>query len=196
MSPVDVRKVLYKFDILPSDRMWKDLVRRMDKDGDGRIDFQEFMDFFGKEQGGDKDAYFIGKVQNVSLASAKQMIQDKVRGKTEGGPGIQRRAFQMFDRDRSGEVDRAEFISAMKKYLYLDFNEATLNNLFAAFDPENTGCIDFDRFTTLVMGGGSQRELTRSTSLPMVKMMTSSLLRSGVSGVSLPRFYEDPYRVC
>ena len=90
----------------------------------------------------------------------------------------------------------AEFISAMKKYLYLDFNEATLNNLFAAFDPENTGCIDFDRFTTLVMGGGSQRELTRSTSLPMVKMMTSSLLRSGVSGVSLPRFYEDPYRVC
>ena len=73
------------------------------------------MDFFGKEHGGDKDAYFIGKVQNTCLASAKHMIQDKVRGKTEGGLGIQRRAFQMFDRDRNGEVDRAEFIRAIKK---------------------------------------------------------------------------------
>ena len=114
MAPAVLRKVLYKFDILPSEDMWADVCARMDEDGDGFISFQEFMNFFGKEQG-DREAYFIGKLKNIQLKVAKQMIQDKVRGKIEGGPGAQRRAFQFFDRDRSGRISHAEFCAALKE---------------------------------------------------------------------------------
>ena len=40
MAPPVLRKVLYKFDILPSEDMWADVCTRMDEDGDGFISFQ------------------------------------------------------------------------------------------------------------------------------------------------------------
>jgi hypothetical protein len=40
MDPAVLRRVLYKFDILPSDKMWAALCEEMDADGDGAISYQ------------------------------------------------------------------------------------------------------------------------------------------------------------
>jgi hypothetical protein len=93
------------------------------------------MNFFGKERG-DREAFFIAKLHDVPLKKAKRMIQDKVRGKIDGAPGALRRAFQFFDRDRNGQIDHDEFVSALKVYTSLDFDQPTLDRLFAHFDPE------------------------------------------------------------
>eukprot|EP01051_Picozoa_sp_SAG22_P008244 SAG22_NODE_617_length_8527_cov_70.297342_1_plen_443_part_10 len=43
MKPEVLRKVIYRYNIVPSDSMWRDVCKQMDADGDGLISYNEFM---------------------------------------------------------------------------------------------------------------------------------------------------------
>ena len=84
MKPTVLRQVLYKYDILPSDKMWASLCREMDDDGDGLISFNEFMTFFGK---GD-EKHMIKPMLGVKPRRALDIIREKVSGKLASGPSV------------------------------------------------------------------------------------------------------------
>ena len=47
------------------------------------------------------------------------LIKAKIEERLEGGPASLRRAFQFFDKDRSGSISFAEFKVALAKYVAL-----------------------------------------------------------------------------
>ena len=50
-----------------------------------------------------------------------------------------RRAFQFFDRDRSGSISYAEFKLALREYTMLEFDAPTIEKLLHEFDDNNSG---------------------------------------------------------
>ena len=53
--------------------------------------------------------------------------------------------FSKLDEDKSGQLDRKEFYSALKT-LGLEITREEFNDVFLVFDPNNTGGIDYDEF--------------------------------------------------
>ena len=70
----------------------------------------------------------------------EQLIREAIEKRVPscGGGGL-RRAFQMFDRDRSGSISYAEFRSGLKEYAMLDFSGEVMGEVLRAFDGQNLG---------------------------------------------------------
>jgi hypothetical protein len=77
MAPEPLRALLETFDIFLENGYWDRLVEEMDEDGDGQIDVGEFMKYFAK----DKEHLRIATIKNISVAKAKELIQDAVRSR-------------------------------------------------------------------------------------------------------------------
>ena len=172
LMPAALRKVLMRHDIILGDAQFEELCLKIDEDGDGDISYSEFMKYFAKGTDADRDV--VGVIKGISVGKAKQMIQDKIQGRLEGGPAGLRRAFQFFDRDGGGTISAEEFEYALQKYVGLNFEKSLLASLFAVFDPQGTGEIDFHRFTSLVMDSNMKdstsmvRERRHQLSLPFL----------------------------
>eukprot|EP01047_Picozoa_sp_COSAG01_P061603 COSAG01_NODE_7718_length_3085_cov_2.157066_1_plen_165_part_00 len=103
------------------------------------------------------------------------MVREKLRGRLQGGAGGLQRAFKFFDRDGSGCVSRAEFTKTMQVNLGLNFEPRLMQQVFAAFDPDSTGEIDFPRFTAVVMeSSGSALSAGTSLSTSTASLQVSS----------------------
>jgi len=152
MTPVQLREVLYRFDIIMADKQYNALCIEMDEDGDGMISYQEFLKYFGVGSDHDKDV--VGTITGISVDDAITMIRDKVRGRLRSGPSELRRTFQFFDRDGSGSVDFEEMAVTLKLSCGIQFEESLLKQVIAKFDPEDFGELDFTQFTAMVSGSG------------------------------------------
>ena len=60
-----------------------------------------------------------------------------------------REAFNMFDEDHSGEIDKREF-SKLITSLGLELNEKRINELMKEMDKDGSGTIDFDEFSAMM----------------------------------------------
>ena len=60
-----------------------------------------------------------------------------------------REAFNMFDEDHSGEIDKREF-SKLITSLGLELNEKRINELMKEMDKDGSGTIDFDEFSSMM----------------------------------------------
>jgi Ca2+-binding EF-hand superfamily protein len=88
----------------------------------------------------------------MSTAEAKLLIQDAIKSRLGTGQAELLRAFKFFDRDRSGTIHLKEFQEAMKIYAMLEFSDELAEKLMKEFDEDGNGEIDYQEFTTLVMG--------------------------------------------
>eukprot|EP01051_Picozoa_sp_SAG22_P022214 SAG22_NODE_5235_length_1056_cov_0.974922_1_plen_246_part_00 len=100
------------------------------------------------------DKQLIAQVSGISVAKAKELLNDKLQGRLEGGPAALRRAFQFFDRDGGGTISMEEFDEACKLYLALDFERGLLQQLFAVC-AGGTDEIDYKKFAKFVMDEGA-----------------------------------------
>ena len=66
-------------------------------------------------------------------------------------------AFDLFDSDKSGEIDTEELKSALKN-LGIDAKNQTLTNMMADLDKDNSGQIDFDEFIDMMTAKMSDRD--------------------------------------
>ena len=149
--PARLRKVLFDHDIDMADSQWSQMVMDLDSDNDGRICTNEFLQFFGK--GGEDDLMMVSsKPVRASTQKAKVMIREGIEAKTRSGSGGLLRAFQFFDRDRSGSISFEEFKRALKDYTMLVFEENTINTVMREYDDDNSGEINFSKFCSRVMG--------------------------------------------
>eukprot|EP01043_Picozoa_sp_COSAG02_P027730 COSAG02_NODE_1648_length_11502_cov_30.464439_5_plen_1094_part_00 len=127
MTPVQLREVLYRFDIIMADKQFNALVAKMDEDADGMLSYQEFMKYFGV--GSEHDKNVVGTITGISVDDAITMIRDKVRGRLRSGPSELRRTFQFFDRDGSGYVDFKEMAETLKLSCGIQFEDALLKQV-------------------------------------------------------------------
>lgn len=149
----ELKRVLYRFNIDLGTNQFNELMAQIDEDGDGTVSYAEFMKFFGK--GTEDDRVLHSKVQHVTAAQARQMIREKISERLQGGPAELRRAFQFFDRDRSGQITQAEFREASIKFIQLEFEDHIYAELMRIYDTEGTGAIDYQHFCNEVMGGNA-----------------------------------------
>src|SRR4051812_42467031 len=66
-------------------------------------------------------------------------------------------AFDLFDNDKSGEIDTEELKQALKN-LGIDAKNQTLQNMMQDLDKDNSGKIDFDEFIDMMTAKMSDRD--------------------------------------
>jgi Ca2+-binding EF-hand superfamily protein len=126
----EIKRTFEKFNIVSTPEVLDAVMTRFDHDGDDSIDFNEFVRVILPEDfpvsdteqarrvaminlplGGPKPprevAVLHGEVGTV--AAVEKMLREKVQQKYQGARVHLRRAFQSFDHDEDGEVNRAEF---------------------------------------------------------------------------------------
>eukprot|EP01051_Picozoa_sp_SAG22_P018941 SAG22_NODE_3343_length_1768_cov_0.899940_1_plen_589_part_11 len=163
MTPHAFKDVLFHMDIVMEEDGFAELVAAMMKKSKvpNKISGSAFLRLYGK--GSKADRGVLATIKNVSVEQAKQMIQDKIRGRLPSGPSELRRTFQFFDRDGGGTVSVDEFKYACKRYLGLQFEEKILAKLIKEFDEDGTGELDFAKFSRLVLGSTRESDGTSMT---------------------------------
>jgi Ca2+-binding EF-hand superfamily protein len=78
-------------------------------------------------------------------------------GLTEDEVNEIKEAFDLFDSDKSGEIDSEELKQALKN-LGIDAKNQTLANMMADLDKDGSGKIDFDEFINMMTAKMSDRD--------------------------------------
>lgn len=149
------------------------LFQRFDDDGNGTIEYSEFVEFVLKsnaKQNGlafghmtaDKQAQrlrqkALEKQQRLSKlhwdyaaehADIETMVVDKVQQKLKSGPHALRRAFGLFDHEHgdAAEISRDAFRMGLESLGFVDIPPKIVKRLFTKYDTSGDGIISFGEF--------------------------------------------------
>ena len=175
LSRRELREALWKLDIDMDDDAFDEMVAAIDTDQSGEISFVEFKRYFtsGLDVGTDavsssssitlsEASAPMGVIQSMPLVQCVALIQDKVRARLQGGPAELRRAFQFFDTNGSGKIDRDEFIAGLKHRCGLVFAPALMGRIWLHFTEGGGGlsAIDYNAFCRTVCGSSQDDDTT------------------------------------
>lgn len=107
----------------PSNEELDDMIQYVDTNGDGEIDFEEFI-----------------SLMRLRMDSTKRDPELDLLD-----------AFNIFDADRSGKIDRDEVRMLMKK-LAQTLTEDEIDEIMAEVDTDGDGEISFDEFREMMFG--------------------------------------------
>lgn len=152
ITPKQLRWELERCDIMFADSQFNDLLTFIDKDGDGEVSYEKFFEHFSMGQEDEKLSSLVGTIKEstTSVAQAKELVREKMRGRLSGGPSELRRTFQLFDGDGGGTIDCKEFEEALKVTCGLQFEKNLGVKVMNDFS-KGTGQMDFQLFTEAVM---------------------------------------------
>ena len=108
-----------------TDREITKLVEQTDKDGDGTVDLEEFLNMIEK-----------GKVKNRKEIILKALIQRA---------GL-RKEFERYDKDGSGTISRDEFKSILEHKYQSSLSVEEVDKLMDEADNDKSGQIDYEEF--------------------------------------------------
>ena len=115
----------------------QEIVKTADRDGDGRIDFEEFLGMMAKScENSEKEAKEEVRIVSDKEASAKDYQRSMA-------------AFKVFDKNDDGFIDLNELKAAMED-LQLEEDPEKISNLMKALDENGDSVIDYVEFGRLV----------------------------------------------
>ena len=185
ISPQVFRDSLANLGIVLSPKDAQNLFARYDEDGSGRIDIYELMrnilprDYSAKtwvEKSEQKRRSFNTKRKQarrergtklfqsiqypralrssmgLSTEAVLQLVRDKINGKARAATDVLRQAFFLFDRKTS--LSPEEFQACLHNYA-IPCNRDHLDSIFAIYDPQKSGRIDFHKFVRQLFKAGS-----------------------------------------
>ena len=117
----ELKHVMTELGDAPTDEEVNEMVELVDANGDGEIDFEEFLMLMRLRMGESGD-------------DAEQNLRD---------------VFDIFDADGSGNIDRDEMRNLMKK-LAQDLTEDEITQIIDEVDKDGDGEISFEEFKSLV----------------------------------------------
>ena len=119
------------------------VMSRLDRDGDGRqISIRSFVRF-AEESG----------VGNTSDLAEMLRAEIKRLARTERGRPNLKRAFEEFDRNDSGRIDRREFRDELRR-MGFEIGSDELTQLIERFDVDGDGKVNYREFAKFVEDGG------------------------------------------
>ena len=111
-----------------TDREITKLVKDTDKNGDGQVSVEEFLNMI--------------EIDNVKERSIKRDIIHKAMIQRAGV----RQQFERYDKDGSGTINRSEFKSIVQHRYMSSITEEQLDELMAKADKDGSGLIDYEEF--------------------------------------------------
>lgn len=120
-----------------SDDQIKGLIASVDENNDGRLNFEEFRNLVAKPLQPKEE-----KVDTVLVKTAPAQQENKYRKSLK-------KAFDKFDTDKSGRINRNE-LRSLYKSLGVDVNEEDLTELLREFDLDGNEDIDFEEFFKII----------------------------------------------
>jgi len=109
-------------------------VKMIDKDGGGKIEYDEFMKWWRSEDKWGKLKLSEDQLQKLQTAS---------------------NYFQYFDKDKSGSIDRKEFTALHADLVKNKFTSKSLDNCLADLDENNDGKVEFNEYIDWLVRLGS-----------------------------------------
>jgi len=88
---------------------------------------------------------------------AELAVRDKINQRSSGGAFALRKAFKLFDRDGSGDIDPDEFKLAMTSF-GCSFTDRQVLALFGSYDDDCSGALDYYEFLDKVLESDYQTE--------------------------------------
>jgi len=119
----ELRHVMGELGEQPNDEELEDMIRAVDLNGDGEIDFEEFI-----------------SLMRLRMDERQRDPEEDLRD-----------AFNMFDADRSGYIDRDEVRALMKK-LAQTLTEDEIDAIMEEVDTDGDGEISFQEFRAMMFG--------------------------------------------
>ena len=119
----ELRHVMGELGEQPTDEELEDMIRAVDLNGDGEIDFEEFI-----------------SLMRLRMDERQRDPEEDLRD-----------AFNMFDADRSGFIDRDEVRALMKK-LAQTLTEEEIDAIMEEVDTDGDGEISFEEFRAMMFG--------------------------------------------
>lgn len=118
-----------------------------DEDGSGALSYKEFASsLYQRPQTAASGKSGIRTAEELSEALRAKLVSRGARGFI----GLQRQ-FKIMDDNNSKSLDKYEFTKAMTDYM-LGFTEGEIQKLFAYFDFDRSGLIEFDEFVRAIRG--------------------------------------------
>eukprot|EP00187_Rhodella_violacea_P001766 CAMPEP_0174886194 /NCGR_PEP_ID=MMETSP0167-20121228/1454_1 /TAXON_ID=38298 /ORGANISM="Rhodella maculata, Strain CCMP736" /LENGTH=194 /DNA_ID=CAMNT_0016122093 /DNA_START=5 /DNA_END=589 /DNA_ORIENTATION=+ len=141
----------------------------LDANGDGFITYHEMEQLFGKlgiEPGKDKDLQEFLETTGLDPASGAGILDlheffaflralKAIKSEEDEGTRV-RKAFNAWDSDGNGVLDREEFLLAMSM-IGTKRTEAEIHELFDTIDADGNGSIEFDEFVDAVLKKGKEK---------------------------------------
>lgn len=134
LSPVELREVLLRLghdkSVAEKEAEW--MVKEMDRDGDGLVDIDEFMDVvnFDDKAGGEKEL-----------------------GGGGGGGGELMDAFMIFDKDKNGFISAKELQRVLVSLGCGNCSLRECRKMIKAVDRDGNGLVDFEEFRSMMSIG-------------------------------------------
>lgn len=134
------------------------LTKRLDTDGSGKIDLQEFLSVFNKQRLAhqknaavsikkDRPTPSVALLQKRERASQLRKTEEMWIQRATEVHGLIEAAFEKFDLDQSGELDYDEFRQFMNAFGISDHEHIEV--LIKRLDVDKSGTIDYEEFVTI-----------------------------------------------
>eukprot|EP01052_Picozoa_sp_SAG31_P043075 SAG31_NODE_7061_length_1800_cov_1.089947_1_plen_219_part_10 len=148
INKAELRGLLERFCFSMNDQQFAQVASRFFVNGSDEVSYDDFMLYFAKLGG----TYYLELGDHVSVDEAKRIIVEKINDKISGGTGGLLRAFQLFDRDRSGSLSYEEFAQILREVACMTLAPGLFDRVMAAYDSDGDGEIDYHEFVGKVMG--------------------------------------------
>jgi Ca2+-binding EF-hand superfamily protein len=138
--------------------MWQDLLKKADKDGDGKISKEEFKAAMPQGAGANADSLFNKIDTNgdgfIDEAENAAAVKSRQGGKHHGAPDPLQ-VFMNADKDGDGKISKSDFKAALPP----GTDSATANKVFDSMDTNQDGVVDASEFMAALEKTGQFNQL-------------------------------------
>ena len=132
---------------LDASAMWQDLLKRADKDGDGKISKEEFTAGMPQRSGGPSPADIFSKIDTnsdgyIDESENAVAVKNMPQGPPPGGGANPMKVFEKADDDGDGKISKADFKAALPK----GTDSATANKVFDSMDTNQDGTVSAEEY--------------------------------------------------
>ncbi|XP_063430894.1 uncharacterized protein LOC134712857 [Mytilus trossulus] len=175
ISCTELGTVMRSLGCNPTEGELKDMIKEVDADGNGCIDFPEFLEMMAKrlqdvdEEAELREAFKVfdkdgsGSISKAELKLVMENLGEKLTGEEidemmaeadkDGNGEIDyeefKEAFSLFDKDGDGTISAVE-LGVIMRSLGQNLSDQELKNIISEVDVDGNGIIDFQEFLTMM----------------------------------------------
>lgn len=142
ISIEEMKNVLNAIGEHPSEEELKELMRVVDKNGKGGINFEEFIEILTSAAPKKQKRCFFCSTPSSSIESLRKEDTDEQLDL--------KKTFEVFDENKDGLISCDEFINIMKKLGMKELTKEEVQSLIASVDTDYDGHLNFEEFQMLM----------------------------------------------